>query len=263
MYHNIRRSLSSEKQFFAWCFTLNSTIFLLCCQRHSKPFSVVDLILTELHKREDIARVITNIMERSPSSEADSSSAGPEIQRLLWKPEVDYRVRKSQPLIHVFIPMNNVYNHHSFFRSILIITSYLLPFLPSDPFPSFFPTKNPVCIFLLRYACHGLKPFYPPWFDHPYKTWYTQLKYKFWMLLVLPSPHPTISYLQYGHTNTNHCLGVRKVMGSLFIYMMYRYKNTNTPKWVSNPHYQEPYVYRRGHHQYVVSSAQEREGQWE
>jgi hypothetical protein len=40
-------------------------------------------------------------MEQSPSWEANSFSASQEISRILWNPDVDYRIHKSSPPVHI------------------------------------------------------------------------------------------------------------------------------------------------------------------
>jgi len=45
-------------------------------------------------------------MEQSPSWKADSHSAGQDIHRLKWNPEVHYRIHKSQLLAHILRQMS-------------------------------------------------------------------------------------------------------------------------------------------------------------
>jgi len=87
--------------------------------------------------------IITNSMEKNPSSEANSHSACQEIPCLLWNLEVHYRVHNSPPLVPIMCQMYPVHtSHHISLKPILtILSSYLFFGLPSGITPSEFLTK--------------------------------------------------------------------------------------------------------------------------
>jgi hypothetical protein len=72
--------------------------------------------------------VITNSMEQSPSSEANSHPASQEISSLLWNPKVHYCVHKSPPLVPILSQVNP---DHTF-----------LPYFPKICFDIIFPSMH-------------------------------------------------------------------------------------------------------------------------
>jgi len=90
-------------------------------------------------------------VEHSSSLEANSSSATPEITRILYKPKVRKRVHNSQPFVPI---LGHVFPFHAsityFLRDPLILSPSLRLVLSSALFPSSFPTKT-------RYV-----PLFPP-----------------------------------------------------------------------------------------------------
>jgi hypothetical protein len=73
-------------------------------------------------------------MEQSPSSEANSHSASPEIPRPVWNPKVHYRVDKIPPLVPILTPMNPVHTFPPYFPK--IISNIILSFTPTPLPPS-------------------------------------------------------------------------------------------------------------------------------
>jgi len=95
----------------------------------------------------------TYCMEQSPSWEANQFSASQQIPRILWNPDVHYRVYKSPLPITILYQINSVRAPPSHFRKI-----YFNIILPSTTgsLSLKFPHQNPVCIF--HFPIHATCP---------------------------------------------------------------------------------------------------------
>jgi hypothetical protein len=82
-------------------------------------------------------------MGQSPSWEANWLSASQEIPRILWNPNVHYRIHKSPAPVPILAQLDPVYttSHPNSWMSILILFPHLRLGLPSRLFPTRFPPK--------------------------------------------------------------------------------------------------------------------------
>ena len=81
----------------------------------------------------------TNSTKHVPSRKRNRFAACQDIARILWNPNVHYRIHKSPPPVHIPSQINADHSPHS--TSVLILYSRLRLGLPSGRFPSSFPTK--------------------------------------------------------------------------------------------------------------------------
>jgi hypothetical protein len=81
-------------------------------------------------------------MELSPSREAASPSATQEFPKIVWNPEVHYRVYKGPPLVPILSQVNPVHTTLYYLHKIHLILSFQVCLVyPSGLISSRFPTK--------------------------------------------------------------------------------------------------------------------------
>jgi hypothetical protein len=103
------------------------------------------------------SNVDINSIELSSSSEAASRVAIQKFPKMLWNTEVDYRVHKSPPLVHITNQINPVHTTPScLFKIQFILFIHLGLVLPSGLFPSGFPIS--ILYVFLFYPIRATRP---------------------------------------------------------------------------------------------------------
>jgi len=109
-------------------------------------------------------------IQQRPSWEANRLSGSQEIPRLLWNPNVYYRIHTCPPPVPILSQINLVLTPHpTSWRSIYIISSHLRLGLPSSFFSSGFLTKTLYTPLLspIRATCPAY-PFFSNWSPQQY-----------------------------------------------------------------------------------------------
>ena len=94
-------------------------------------------------------------MEQSPSWKANRFSASQKIPRILWNPEVHYRIHKCPPPVPILSHLDSV--HTRTYHFLKIHLTLVFPFKPWSPKWSFtvrFPHQNPVYASTLPHTCY-------------------------------------------------------------------------------------------------------------
>jgi hypothetical protein len=87
-----------------------------------------------------ISNLLTYSTQHSPSWEANRFAASQKIRRVLWNPNVHYRIHKCPPPFSILSQLDPFHTPHpTFWRSILIFSHLRLGL--NSLFPSGFPTK--------------------------------------------------------------------------------------------------------------------------
>ena len=118
-----------------------------------------------------LTHLLTYYIEQSPS-EANRFSTSHEIPRILWNPNVRYRIHKCSSFVPILSQLDPVHAPTSYFLKIHL--NIILPSMPGSSKWSLslkFPHQNPVYASLLPHKCYMPSPSHSSRFDYPNKIW--------------------------------------------------------------------------------------------
>jgi len=162
-------------------------------------------------------------MEQSPSWETSRFSASQEIPRIVWNPEVHYRIHMCPPTVPILSQLDPAHTltFHFWKTSLNII----LPCTPGSskwPLSVRFPHQNPVCTSLLPHTR------YMPCPSHSY----------FITRTVLSEEYRSLSSSLCGFLHspvTSFLLGPNILLGTLFSHLLSLHPSLNISNQVSHP----------------------------
>ena len=112
--------------------------------------------------------LLTYSIEQSPPWEANRPTVSQQIPRIIWNPNVHYRIHNSRPPVLIQSQINPVHTPTSHFLK--IYPNIIHPSTTGFPKLSLsfrFPHQNPVYISPLPHTCYMPRPSYISRFHHP------------------------------------------------------------------------------------------------
>jgi hypothetical protein len=125
-------------------------------------------------------------MQQSLSWEANRFSTSQEIPRILWNPEVHYRIHKCPPTAPILNQLGPVHTPTSYFPKIHL--NIILPSTPGSPTQSLslrFPHQNPLYASPLPHTRYMFRPSHSSRFYHPKNIGWGVHIVKLWRLTFL------------------------------------------------------------------------------
>jgi len=128
---------------------------LILCQSNWSPLQLIKCGNTGIKVRSRNGL----LMEQSPSSSANSTSARQETPRILWTPKFNYRIYKRPPPVPILSQIETVPSSSSQFSNTHF--NIILTFMPRSStwcLSVRYPHQLPVCTSSVCHACHTGRP---------------------------------------------------------------------------------------------------------